>query len=472
MRLSVLLLSLSLCLLMACQIPLEQKKDFQFGAELLGKSYEQLKDEFKIKPPVLGFNQERSLSVVPEPYWFEGLSFEVVFVFDKPGREGSLKAVENICRRIDEGQAQDQLARMLSRLNQAWGSPQAEPAAKPTRWVWQTPSFVGTLSIPEAESGIAWILEVHQKVSAPEPANKPLTTLGGWERALYGNTLASLGSIYNLGKVESSRLNNKPVALAQNEVNYLGHPFKVSFFFDRFTPQASLVGIDLYLLQDSERAAWEQKRNDMIATLTSMYGKPHARRDGHRHLWVWRDGEGSLTFTDASKGGRTTWLLAFRPPPGVVAPTPALSAPRNPQDIAGWGSARFGMSPAQVELLYVGQSPVLTRLAGSGYGFEQILSLNHLEFKVLFLFDRAQKPPRLTQVVLTRNASAHESAEQGQAMRRDLLNLLIAWYGAPSKDLLGNKEGGKVIWNRPSGSLEFHDLSAIKTWVLNFRVND
>jgi hypothetical protein len=178
--------------------------------------------------------------------------------------------------------------------------------------------------------------------------------------------------------------------------------------------------------------------------------------------------EGSLTLTDASKGGRSTWLLGFRPPPGKVEPTPALAAPRSPQDIAGWGNARFGMSPAQMELMYTGHSPGLRHLAGSGYGFESALQLDELDFKVLFLFDRDQRPPKLLQVVVSRQAPEEESAEQSKTRLRELMNLLTAWYGVPTQDNLRNN-GGKAVWQRPSGSLEFYDLQRIKTWVLNFR---
>ena len=471
-RIRILWLGLALCLLAACQIPLAEKQDFQFGVADLGKNYAQMHASYQIKPPFLGFNQERIVSVYNEVYWFEELPFEVVFVFDQPGTEGSLRAVESICRRIDRDKAPQMLTRLVTKLEQIWGpASQVEPADKPTRWTWQNESYTITLSTPEVDSGISWIVDVRQNMVAPMPASKPLKTLGGWDLALYGNSQASLREIYRLGEVERSRLNQKPVALLLHEVSYLGHPFQASFFFDRFTPQASLVGIDLYLLQEEDQAGWLQKREQLVETLTKMYGKPTTRRDGHRNLWVWKDKEGSLTLTDASRGQNTTWLLAFRPPPGKIAPTPALSAPRTPQDIAGWGGTRFGMSPAQVELLYMGQSPGLMRLAGSGYGFDKSLQFDNLEFKVLFLFDRSSRPPRLTQVVLSSAAQSDEAVALSLQKRRDLLNLLTAWYGPPSLDNLDAEGGGKVVWKRQSGTLEFHDLVAIKTWVLNFRLN-
>lgn len=473
MRIKILLFCLWLCLSASCQtMQVADKEDFLFGVNELGKSYAQLKGDFQIRPPVLGFNHMRSLSVLNEVYWFEELPFEVVFVFDKAGEDARLLAVENICRRIDSINADEKLQKLLSHFNRMWGNAKAEPADNPVAWHWHNENLVATLSIPEAESGVLWMVEIRQNIEAPIPASEPLSTLGGWDRALYGNSLESLREIYNLGKMERSRLNQKPVTLLQNEVRYLGHPFQASFFFDRFTPQASLVGIDLYLLEDHDSGRWRQKRDEMIASLTKMYGTPSASQDRQRAVWVWKDNEGSLTLTDASKGERTTWLLSFRPPPGKIAPTPALSAPRTPQDIAGWGGARFGMSPAQVELLYIGQSPALMRMAGSGYGFERMLNFDLMEFKVLFLFDRNQRPPRLVQVVLTRSAPTDEDMAQNQNMRKGLLSLLTAWYGVPTQDLLRENGGGKAVWRRESGVLEFHDLNALKIWVLNFRVHN
>jgi hypothetical protein len=125
------------------------------------------------------------------------------------------------------------------------------------------------------------------------------------------------------------------------------------------------------------------------------------------------------------------------------------------------------MSPAQLELLYTGQTPAFIALAGSGYGFAETLPFEDLNFKVLFLFDRQAKPARLTQVVLSRQAFSGE--EENLQKRAELMNMLTAWYGSPSQNMLQRQGGGKAVWNRQSGSLEFHDMPELKTWVLNYR---
>ena len=459
-----------LLLLSACQMaPLkEEDKVPAFGLEL-GKSFEQLKNVYDLREPAPGFNEGRNLSPLRNSYKFEDLPFEVVFVFDKPGSQGYLRAVENICRQIDADEAPTRLARLLDALTRLWG--QAAEADETARlWRWQLPEFSATLSAPQVQSGVSWALSLEQNTGIrPAQSTQIMGTLAGWDQALFGSTLESLQSVYVLGQLGRSRLNDKPASMVQNEVSYLGHPFKAAFFFDRFTDQANLVGIDLYLLEDQDPDTWLQKRQEMIKTLTKLYGQPATRKEGHRYLWTFTDPKGSLTFTDASKGNRTTWLLAFRPAPGKIDPPPALAAPRTPQDIAGWANVRFGMSPAQVELLYTGQSPGFQRLAGSGYGFEKELAFENMDFKVLFLFDRKVRPARLMQVVLSRRAPDSLDDAQRMEQRNDLMNLLTAWYGTPTQDHLSAKGGGKAIWSRPSGYLEFHDLPEIKTWVLNYR---
>jgi hypothetical protein len=437
----------------------------------LGKHFTDLENVYQLAPPASGFNEGRNLSRLPAAYSLAGLPFEAVLVFDQPGRLGRLRGVEGLYRHDGAGQApayQAYQARILEALSSLWGPPHSSDSQS---WSWDLENFTASLLASPAEGAggrLTWLFSLEEKTARPlSRSAQVLSTLGGWDQALFGSSLAGLEGTYSLSQLGRSRLNDKPASMVENEISYLGHPFKAAFFFDRFTPQASLVGVDLYLLEDKEPEQWRQKRQAMLETLSKLYGKPSASKEGHRFIWAWKDSKGSLTFTDTSRNSRTTWLLSFRPAPGRVTPPPALAAPRTPQDIAGWANVRFGMSPAQMELLYTGQNPAFAALAGSGYGFANTLQFEDLDFKVLFLFDRQSRPPRLSQVVLSRQASEEES--DSLEKRLNLMNMLTAWYGPPSQDLLEAKGGGKAIWLRPSGSLEFHDMPEIKTWVLNYR---
>jgi hypothetical protein len=445
----------------------ERARLTDFSREL-GQPFTGLESAYQLIPPASGFNEGRNLSRLQPPCYLGGLPFETVLIFDRPGRDGSLRGVEGLCRHLDASDAPLHQARMLEDLSALWGAPVQNEGLS---WSWDRENFTASLlaSRTEGVNGrLTWVFSLEEKFTPlASPSAQILSTLGGWDKALFGSTLADLEKIYSLGQLGRSRLNDKPAGMVENEIIYLGYPFKAAFFFDRFTPQASLVGVDLYLLEDTDPEQWRQKRQAALATLSKLYGRPSAGKDGHRFIWTWKDSKGSLTFTDTSRNSRTTWLLSFRPAPGRVTPPPALAAPRTPQDIAGWANVRFGMSPAQMELLYTGQSPAFTALAGSGYGFADTLRFEDLDFKVLFLFDRQSRPPRLSQVVLSRRASNEE--EDSLEKRLRLMNMLTAWYGPPSQDLLEAEGGGKAVWQRPSGSLEFHDMPEIMTWVLNYR---
>jgi hypothetical protein len=432
----------------------------------LGRRFEELEKPYQLRPPFSGFNQGRNLSRLNKPWSLAGLSFEVVLVFDQPERQGYLRGVEGFCP--SPAADPEALTRIFNVLTSQWGAPQASGERQ---WHWEMADFNATLSAPrpESERGQAtWLVSLEQKLQpSPVQSAQVMPTLAGWDRAFFGASLAELEKIYSLGQLGRSSLNDKPAGMVNHEVNYLGNSFKAAFFFDRFTPQALLTGVDLYLLEDRNPEQWLQKRDDMIESLSKLYGRPGFTRQGHRFIWTWKDHKGSLTFTDTSRGSRTTWLLSFRPGPGRITPPPALAAPRTYQDIAGWANVRVGMSPAQMELLYTGQAPAFIALAGSGYGFEYALQFEDLNFKVLFLFDRQSRPASLSQVVLSRVAPA---GEEGRLEKRlNLMNMLTAWYGPPSQDLLDSKGGGKAVWLRPSGALEFHDMPEIKTWVLNYR---
>jgi hypothetical protein len=461
----------ALWFLTSCQtLPphLGEDADLSALSRELGQSFADLENYHQLRPPFSGFNEGRNLSLVSKTYFLGGLPFEVVFIFDQAGRQGHLREVEGVCRELPPGQAAKYREQILEALRVRWGEAKVLSGQE---WSWEKADFSAVLlaPLPKDENAQAtWLLSLEE--TAPGHALAPdtlLPNLGGWERALFGSTLAELEKLYFLGDLGRSSLNDKPAAMVKDEVIYFGYPFKAAFFFDRFTLQAVLVGVDLYLLEDQEPGQWQQKRDALISALNELYGQSSSSRDGHRFTWVWKDRQGSLTFTDTSRGRRTTWLLSFRPGRGHTPPPPALAAPRTYQDITGWANVRFGMSPAQVELLYTGQTPAFIALAGSGYGFEDTLQFEDLNFKVLFLFDRQAKPARLTQVVLSRQAFTNE--EENLQKRAELMNMLTAWYGPSSQNLLKYQGGGKAVWHRQSGSLEFHDMPELKTWVLNYR---